>query len=204
MNRAGIPIVVSAPSGAGKSTLCSMLIKEFPNIRYSVSCATRRPRPGEIDGEDYIFLTGEEFEKKIADNEFAEYAEVHGNYYGTPLAPALESLNSGRDVLFDLDVKGASAIRKVLPQTRFAFILPPNLNELERRLRHRGLDSEIDIKKRLRNAASEMAECIWYDAIIVNDDLKTAFESLKNFYLCATLAPACRMKFINALLREVN
>ncbi|MBD5608357.1 MAG: guanylate kinase [Desulfovibrio sp.] len=204
MNRAGIPIVVSAPSGAGKSTLCSMLIKEFPNIRYSVSCATRRPRAGEIDGEDYIFLTREEFEKRIANNEFAEYAEVHGNFYGTPLAPALENLSAGRDVLFDIDVKGAASIRKVLPQTRFAFILPPNIRELERRLRNRGLDCENDIKKRLRNAIGEMAECIWYDAIIVNDDLDAAFESFKNFYLCATLAPACRMKFINALLREVN
>lgn len=204
MIREGVAIVLSAPSGAGKSTLCSMLLKEFPNLSYSVSCATRAPRAGEIDGKDYYFVSREEFERKIAAGEFAEYAEVHGNLYGTPLAPTRAALASGRDLLFDVDVRGAAAIRAAFSRARLAFILPPSLAELESRLRRRALDDEESIRKRLRDAADELSEALWYDALIVNDNLDEAYATLKAFYLTATLSPACRGRFLNQLLQEAN
>ena len=195
MKRGGVSLVVSAPSGAGKSTLCAMLLKSFPNLSYSVSATTRAPREGEVRGRDYFFISRDEFERRARAGDFAECAEVHGNLYGTPLAPVEAALSEGRDILFDLDVRGAAAIRERLPQSKFVFILPPRFSELERRLRARGQDNELSMKKRLSDAAREIPEALWYDAVVVNDNLDEAYRELEAFYVAATLAPGCRKDF---------
>lgn len=190
MPREGIALVLSAPSGAGKTTLVKRLLAEFPHIGYSVSCTTRQPRQGEVDGRDYIFLTREEFERRRCQGYFAEWAEVHGNFYGTPLEPVKDSLRQGKDLLFDIDVQGAGQLKLSLCEATFIFILPPSLDELEHRLRGRGLDDEPTIARRLANAKTEMLEARWYDAVIVNDNLDQAYDTLRAVYVAAGLAPS--------------
>lgn len=163
--RTGILFVISAPSGAGKTTLCTAL-RQKPDFVWSVSCTTRAPRPGEIDGEDYHFLTRGEFERRLAAGEFLEHAEVHGNRYGTLKAPVLENLRNGIDVLLDIDTRGAANIRAcgdpmILSALADVFIMPPDLGELRRRLMRRGTETDEQVEVRLRNAATEM-EC-WKD-----------------------------------------
>ena len=187
--RKGLPLVVCAPSGAGKTTLVTKLRQEFP-LDFSISCTTRSPRGDEKNGIDYIFLSKEEFRSRIAAGYFAEWAEVHGNYYGTPLQPVKDSLEQGRDILFDIDVQGAAQISLALPEARFVFILPPSLEELERRLRGRGTDSDESIALRLSHAAAEIRESHWFDALVVNDDLDAAYDRLRAFYIANTLHPS--------------
>ena len=200
--RKGIALVLSAPSGAGKSTLTHKLLTEFPNFGYSVSCTTRQPRAGEVDGRDYHFISHSEFERLRAENWFAEWAEVHGNYYGTPLGPVRGMLEAGKDVIFDIDVQGAAQLKLSLAEALFVFILPPSMNELEKRLRTRGTDSEETIARRLANAAGEMAEARWYDALVVNDDLDKAYDALRATYLAATLAPSRNSGLVDAILEK--
>lgn len=198
--RRGIALVVSAPSGAGKSTLCGMLLKEFPNVHYSISCTTRYMREGEEDGKDYYFLDKKEFERRLDRGEFAEWANVHGNFYGTPIEPVLERLSAGEDVLLDVDVQGAAQIRKNLPEAVFVFILPPSMAELERRLRKRALDDEESIARRLGNARMEIQESLWYDALILNDKLDAAYGKLRTFFMAASLSPKCNLFLVESLL----
>ena len=169
--RSGVLLVVCAPSGTGKTTLIQRLRAEFPNFAYSISCTTRAPRGHEVDGKDYHFLSVEEFLRRREAGYFADWANVHGNYYGTPLAPVHETLKAGQDVLFDIDVQGAAQLHLSLPRGQYVFLLPPSLSELERRLRGRGTDSEDAIALRLTNARMEIGGCHWFDAWIVNDDL---------------------------------
>lgn len=197
--RQGIALVLSAPSGAGKTTLIRRLRAEFPGIGYSVSCTTRAPRENEVDGKDYIFLTCEAFEQRRAAGEFAEWAEVHGNLYGTPLAPVQKMLAQGRDALFDIDVQGAAQLKLNLDAATFVFILPPDMAELERRLRLRGQDDDVTIERRLANARQELREAGWYDALVVNDDLDVAYDRLRAVYLAATLAPARNAHLLDGL-----
>jgi len=163
--RLGILFVVSAPSGAGKSTLLYAL-RQTPDFVYSVSCTTRAPRPGEIDGEDYHFVSTEEFQRRLAAGDFLEHAYVHGNYYGTMRGAVIEQLRAGVDVLIDIDVQGARQIRDDANQeirTSIAdiFIMPPSLEELRRRLTKRGTETPEQIETRLHNAAAEME--VWRD-----------------------------------------
>jgi guanylate kinase len=163
--RHGILFVVSAPSGAGKTTLCEAL-KQTPDLVYSVSCTTRPPRAGEIEGDDYYFLSEEEFKSRVAQNEFLEHAHVHGNFYGTLRETVMVNLAVGVDVLIDIDTQGAAMIRQNCDQfVRDAlvdvFIMPPNLDELERRLIKRGTETPEQIRTRLANAAQEME--VWRD-----------------------------------------
>ena len=163
--RSGILFVVSAPSGAGKTTLCTAL-RQKPEFVWSVSCTTRAPRTGEIDGEDYHFLSPDDFDRKLKAGEFLEHAEVHGNRYGTLKAPVLENLRNGIDVLLDIDTHGAANIRAcgdpmILTALADVFIMPPDLEELRRRLLRRGTETQEQVEIRLRNAAREM-EC-WRD-----------------------------------------
>ncbi len=164
-SRYGILFVVSAPSGAGKSTLCDAL-RQTPDFVYSVSCTTRPPRAGEIDGEDYHFLSEPEFLKRVEAGEFLEHAEVHGKYYGTLRDPILSNLHKGVDVLIDIDTQGATAIREyddafVRQAVADVFIMPPDLEELRRRLTKRGTEKPAQIKVRLQTAAREMEH--WRD-----------------------------------------
>ena len=165
MKRSGILFLISAPSGGGKSTLLRMLAEE-PDFAYSISCTTRAPRPGEVDGRDYHFLSGAEFQRRIAAGEFLEHAEVHGNFYGTLRQTILDSMSSGRDVLMDVDIQGAARIRANADEEMRAalvdiFLMPPSVEELRRRLLKRGTESPEQLDVRLRNAKTEMAA--WRD-----------------------------------------
>ena len=163
--RSGILFVISAPSGAGKTTLCTTL-RQKPDFVWSVSCTTRSPRTGEIDGEDYHFLSREEFTRRLDAREFLEHAEVHGNHYGTLKGPVLENLKNGIDVLLDIDTHGVDNIRAcgdaiILEALADVFIMPPDLDELRRRLMRRGTETSEQVEVRMSNAAREM-EC-WRD-----------------------------------------
>lgn len=201
-SRPGTALVLCAPSGAGKTTLSKRLLAEFPSFTFSVSCTTRPPRPGETHGVDYNFLSREEFLALRKAEHFAEWAEVHGNFYGTPLAAALETLAGGRDILFDIDVQGAAQLKKTMPQALFVFILPPSRAALEERLRNRGSETEDSIAKRLANARLELMEASWFDAWVVNDTVEEAYADLRAAFRAATLAPSRRPDLITNLLKE--
>ena len=174
--------VMSAASGAGKTTLKDLVIKDFPDIKYSISATTRKPREGEIDGVHYFFKTKEEFEQMIKDNGLIEWNEVHGNYYGTPKSFVEKTLAEGNRVLFDLDVFGKVNFDKVYPEATGIFIMPPSDEELERRLRGRGTDSEEVIQLRLANAKKEIEFAKThgkYEYTIINDDLQKAADELR-------------------------
>jgi len=181
-------IVLSAPSGAGKTTLCDLLLQNYPEICYSVSCTTRKPRLNEEDGVDYHFLTVEAFKKLIEEGQFLEHALVHDNYYGTLKAPVYDVLRERQCMLLDIDVAGAEQVRNyvsLLPdgdpmKEGFIdiFINPPSIEELLARLEHRATDSQAVIEKRIRNAQQEMSRANEYMYRVTNDDLDTAFKRL--------------------------
>ena len=175
----GCLIVISGPSGAGKTTLCSMLLKEFPNLEFSVSFTTRPPRPGEVNGKDYWFVSKEEFLKRIEEGDFLEWAEVYGNLYGTSKSQIEKALKEGKNLLLVLDTQGALRVKELFPEAVLIFILPPSLEELERRLRKRGADGEEVIARRLKEAEREMEKAELYDFVVVNDDLEGAFKELR-------------------------
>jgi len=176
----GLLIVISAPSGTGKTTLAHMLLKEFPNMEFSVSYTTRKPRPGEVNGKDYFFVDRKTFEKMVEEGDFLEWAEVYGNLYGTSKTQVLKALHEGKDVLLDIDTQGALQVKKNFPEAVLIFILPPSLKELERRLRSRGTDDEETIEKRLKIARKEIERAPLYDYIVINDFLEKAFKQLKS------------------------
>ncbi|MDR3043970.1 MAG: guanylate kinase [Desulfovibrio sp.] len=198
--RSGIVLVLCAPSGTGKTTLTKRLLAEFPRFAYSISYTTRQPRTGEVHGRDYHFVTVAEFTRLRDEGFFAEWAEVHGNFYGTPLQATLDMLRDGRDVIFDIDVQGASQLHGSLRQGCYVFILPPSRAELERRLRARGTDDEPTIQRRLANAAKELAQAHWFNAWIVNEDLETAYDELRAAYIAATLSPSCSPDLVGGLM----
>ncbi|MDR2584089.1 MAG: guanylate kinase [Fibromonadaceae bacterium] len=178
----GTLFVFSAASGAGKTTLINKVMPDFPNVVYSVSATTRKPRAGEVDGTHYFFKTEEEFKKMIEQNELVEWNKVHNNYYGTPKFFVEQKISEGRDVAFDLDVFGKINFDKIYPQAIGILILPPSLEDLERRLRDRKTETEEAIKIRMENAKKEMEFATTkgkYQYTIYNGDLETATEELK-------------------------
>ena len=178
ISRRGTLFVVSAPSGAGKTTLCREVRARVPGLAYSVSVTTRAPRPGEIDGTDFAFVTDAEFRAMRARDEFAEWAAVHGNFYGTRARPLENALTRGEDVLLDIDTQGAAKLRTRYPEAALVFIVAPSLADLEQRLRERRSDAETEIARRLRRAREEIALWRMYDYLIVNQDVKEALEQL--------------------------
>jgi len=178
----GILFVVSAPSGAGKTTLCKEIVDFFPSLRQSISFTTRPARAGEIDGVDYHFVDAERFRAMVAAGEFAEWAEVHGNYYGTALSTLHAASRAGEDVLLDIDCQGARQLKASVEQAVYIFILPPDMAELERRLRGRNTDSEAVIRRRLENAKAEIAQSSWYDYQVINDNIEQALGKLKTIF----------------------
>ncbi len=170
--------IVSAPSGAGKTTLCNALRNRFPEMAYSISCTTRRPRKNETHGRDYFFISTERFEEKIEKGEWAEWARVHDNYYGTCAETLNQYLNEGKHILLDIDIAGALQIKTRYPDSIAFFIMPPSMTILEKRLRSRGTDNEKEIRSRIEHARKEIASRDFYDHIIVNDRLDDAIEQI--------------------------
>ncbi len=193
---AGKLLVVSGPSGAGKSTVIHKMMAGREDIRFSVSATTRAPREGEVDGKDYFFLTHEQFEQMIQENAFLEHAQYVGNYYGTPAAPVLENLRSGISVILDIEVQGASNVRKAMPEAVTVFLAPPSFEALEKRLRGRGLDSEEKIRQRLERAREEYREIPKYDYIVINDDADEAAQELAAILLAAQCKTSDRLAFL--------
>jgi len=173
MDRTGLLIILSSPSGAGKSTLARRLMEWDPALRFSVSATTRAPRPGEIDGQHYHFITPRDFQALVSRGQMLEHAEVFGNFYGSPRAPVEAAMNEGRDTLFDVDWQGGQQIRASALGGHVVsiFVLPPSLPELERRLRARGQDSEAVIAGRMAKSRAEISHWAEYDYVLVNDDL---------------------------------
>jgi guanylate kinase len=188
MKREGVLYVISAPSGAGKTTLCKEIIDIFPNLRHSVSYTTRTPRQGEVHGRDYFFVEQKEFSRMVAEGEFAEWAEVHGNFYGTSLATLNECRSQGIDLILDIDCQGARQLKGRFEGGVYVFVLPPSMEELRRRLDNRSSDTQEVIERRINNAAGEIKEARWYDYIIVNDRFSEAVEQLKS----VLIAEQCR------------
>jgi len=176
-------VIISAPAGTGKTTLVNMLKKAFPKqVVQTVSCTTRRPRPGEIDGKDYFFLTQEAFEEKIKKGDFLEYATVFGKSYGTLKETVTREQISGKDVVLVIDTQGALKLKLKLEAT-LIFIAPPSMDILEKRLKNRKTESSQSLKQRLKWARHEMEQMKYYDYTIINDDLKTAFKALKKIVI---------------------
>jgi guanylate kinase len=180
IRRRGTLFVVSAPSGAGKTTLCREMRLRLNDLAYSVSVTTRAPRPGEIDGSDFRFVSEPAFRAMLDRGELAEWATVHTNLYGTPAAPLEAALRDGRDVLLDIDTQGAAQLRARYPEAVLVFIVAPSMRELEQRLRERRSDGEPEIARRLTRAREEVALWRRYDYLIVNRDVKEAMEQLES------------------------
>jgi guanylate kinase len=181
MSRRGLLIILSSPSGAGKSTLAGRLREWDKTLSFSVSSTTRAPRAGEVDGQDYFFVSIPEFQEQVADNGMLEHARVFGNYYGSPKAPVQTAIEAGRDVLFDIDWQGAQQISNSALQEHVLsiFILPPSITELRRRLVGRGQDSDDVIEDRMQKSWDEISHWDGYDYVLVNDDLDRTETQLK-------------------------
>jgi guanylate kinase len=191
--KSGLLFVVSAPSGAGKTTLCQALTASLENLTHSISYTTRKPRPGEIDGRDYFFVAQERFRSMINAGDFAEWAEVHSNLYGTSRRVLEDMTGRGMDVILDIDTQGARQIKGKFPSALFIFIMPPSLDLLEERLRNRKSDDEAEIRKRMLRARDEIRDYALYDYIIANRDFDRALSELK----AIIIADRCRTKNID-------
>lgn len=202
LSRTGVLLIVSAPSGTGKSTLIHKLRTRHPEINFSISCTTRAPRQGEQHGRDYFFLDKDEFLSRREKGYFAEWAEVHGNYYGTPLAHVEELRARGQDLLFDIDVQGALQLQKSLPQAVSVFLFPPSLEELKKRLLLRKTETTQTLQKRLSGAKNEIAQAHHFDYYIINDDLEKAAGLLEAVYLAQTVKKNLAADTANILLQN--
>ncbi len=180
MTEKGLLLVLSGPSGVGKGTVKSAIVKNkvFP-FEYSVSMTTRQPRPGEINGKDYFFVTEERFKQAISQNELLEYNQYVNHYYGTPKAPVAKMLNEGKDVLLEIDVNGAQKVRQEMPDGVFIFLTPPDLHTLHTRLENRGTESEDVIMGRIKQARQEILVMQDYDYAVVNDTVANAVDHIK-------------------------
>lgn len=174
INNKGMIIVLSAPSGSGKSSICRRLLAACPEIEFSVSFTSRKPRLNEINGKDYRFISRDDFQRRIDQGEFVEWVENYGQFYGTSGKMINEVLDKGKDLLLDVEPRGAKEIKKKYGDGVFIFVLPPSLQELLNRLEKRGQESPEAIQKRFSQAESELKEVVWYDYAVINEDLETA------------------------------
>ena len=189
----GLLFVVSAPSGAGKTSLCRAITGSLEDLTHSISYATRKPRPGEIDGRDYYFVNQERFREMIQAGDFAEWAEVHSNLYGTSRRVLDDLISKGLDVILDIDTQGAKQIKAKYDTAVFIFIMPPSLDILEERLRNRKSDHEDEIRKRMQRSREEIRDYAMYDYIIVNRDFDRALTELRSI----VLSERCRTRLMD-------
>ncbi|MDE6664224.1 MAG: guanylate kinase [Lachnospiraceae bacterium] len=204
MKHSGILIVVSGFSGAGKGTLMNRLIEEYDNYALSISATTRAPRPGEQDGREYFFLDKKEFEQRIEDGGFIEYACYCDNYYGTPKDYVRKQLEAGKNVVLEIEIQGAMNIKKQFPEALLLFVMPPDVAELERRLNGRGTETPEVVAKRLKRASEEAEGIEEYDYILINDDLETCVRQLNEIVEAACNAPYRNEEFIENIRAELN
>ncbi|WP_134679375.1 guanylate kinase [Paracoccus ravus] len=207
MERSGLLIILSSPSGAGKSTLARRLMEWDPSLRFSVSATTRKPRPGEVEGEHYYFRDREQFRAMVAAGNMLEHAEVFGNFYGTPREPVEAAMRAGRDTLFDVDWQGGQQIRASALGAHVVsvFVLPPSLTELERRLISRGQDAPDVIAGRMQKSRDEISHWAEYDYVIVNEDIDQSAEALKTILTAERLRRARQTglgPFVRGLMEE--
>lgn len=181
-------LVVSGPSGAGKGTICKALIEKNP-IWISTSCTTRMPRVGEVEGVNYFFIEREEFLNRIDNDEFLEYAEVYGNFYGTPRSEVLRLLEEGKDVILEIDIQGALKIKSSYPEGVFIFIMPPSMEELRNRITNRGSETPESLKTRMESAYDEISFASKYDYAVVNDEVHQAVKKIESIIV----AEKCRV-----------
>ncbi|MBQ6820137.1 MAG: guanylate kinase [Clostridium sp.] len=179
-NNRGVLIVISGPSGAGKGTICKALLEKHKNIYISVSATTRKPRAGEVDGVNYYFLTKDAFEEKVKENGFLEYANVHGNFYGTPKVNVESMLEEGKDVILEIDIQGALQVKENFKEGVFIFILPPSMEELKQRIIKRGSETEESLMTRFKNAYKEINYVSKYNYAVVNDTLDVAVSKVES------------------------
>ncbi|HEX7504632.1 MAG TPA: guanylate kinase [Syntrophales bacterium] len=184
----GMFIAVTGPSGSGKTSVCKALLEMFPQLRFSVSLTTRPPRPTEADGKDYHFISEAEFRDRIRSGDLIEWAENYGQLYGTSRESMSVALKEGHDLLLDVDTRGARALKKTWPGGIFVFVIPPSIEVLENRLRSRGSETEETIRRRFNNALAEIREIVWYDYVVMNDELDAAIDCLRAIYV----AEKCR------------
>lgn len=204
MNHKGILLVISGFSGAGKGTLMKELIRKYNQYALSVSMTTRNPRVGENDGKDYFFVTKEQFQQKIAEDGFIEYACYCDNFYGTPKDYVTQQLNSGKDVILEIEIQGAMKIKEKNPSAVLLFVMPPSGKELKNRLLGRGTETEEVIKKRLLRAKEESEGIEHYDYIVINDDLDQCVEELQNIVTAAHNTPFRNVDFIEKIREELK
>ncbi len=201
MNKGSV-FIISGPSGSGKDTLLVELFKKFPEISFSISSITRQMRENEKEGEKYHFISKAEFEKMIENNELLEYNRYVGNYYGTPEKPVVSAVESGRDVMIEVDVNGAAQIRKKLPDAVSIFIMPPSFSELERRLSGRGTESREAIDKRMNAALDEIKRAEEYDYIVVNRDIPAAVDDIISIIKTCRLQLGRQKHIIDEVLKK--
>ena len=204
MKHKGILMVLSGFSGAGKGTLVKKLLETYNNYALSVSMTTRQPRDGERDGIEYFFSTKEVFEQKIEEGGLIEYAQYCGNYYGTPKAYVEEQLAVGRDVILEIEIQGALQIKDKFPEALLLFVTPPSIEELEKRLRGRGTETEEVIRKRLLRAGEESEGMDAYDYLVINDDLERCVEEIHSIVNAARNTPIRNNEFITQIKAELN
>lgn len=202
MNDKGLLLVISGPSGVGKGTICREYIKNHDDCALSVSATTRSPREGEIHGESYFFMTHDEFRKKIDEGGFLEHAVFCENYYGTPKDAVMQMLESGKNVILEIEVQGALQVRSHYPEAVFIFVIPPSLDELEERLRGRGTETDEVIAKRLDRAKAEFKYIDKYNYVLVNDTVAAATERLQAIITAEKCVMSRNYKSINEKLKE--
>lgn len=196
----GIVFIISSPSGGGKGTLIREILRTVPNIGYSISFTTRKMRDGEVHGRHYFFVTEAEFEKLIEEGEFLEYANVHGNFYGTSKTQVLREISGGHDIILEIDVQGAENVREVLPESVGVFIIPPSYQILRERLTLRQTETPADLALRLINADSEVRKYTEFDYVIVNDEVGKAVLDLQSVIYAERLKRERQIEAVNEIL----
>ena len=200
----GLLVVVSGPSGAGKGTVLAHAIRNYPNLQYSVSVTTREPRPGEVDGINYYFVTKDRFKEMLVGGELLEHQQVYGNYYGTPKQKVLDKLEEGYDVVLEIDVKGALDIKNKFPQAVMIFLTPVKRSTIEERLRGRDTETEEQLKVRIESAIDEIKQAVFYDYIVVNEDAEKGAQDIINIIKAQKCSVDNNKKFIDNLIYGGN